>query len=69
VAKLPRITAGQFIRALQRDGWFFVRQRGSHRFHAHTVKPGIGIVPWHAGKALRLGLLGDMVKGCRSDSG
>ncbi len=60
--KLPRITAIDFIRAIQKDGWYFVRQRGSHRFFAHKQKQGIVVVPVHAGKTLKLGLLSDMLK-------
>ncbi|MBI2940809.1 MAG: type II toxin-antitoxin system HicA family toxin [Chloroflexi bacterium] len=56
------MTAAEFVRALRRDGWYFVRQRGSHRFFAHPTKPGIVVVPIHAGKTLRLGLLNDMLK-------
>lgn len=26
---------------LNRDGWYFVRQKGSHRHYGHPVKPGI----------------------------
>ena len=60
--KLPRITATDFMRAIQKDGWRFVRQRGSHRFFAHDIKPGIVVVPVHAGQTLKLGLLNDMMK-------
>ncbi len=61
-SKLPRITATEFMRALQKDGWRFVRQRGSHRFFAHDTKPGIVVVPVYAGQTLKLGLLNDMMK-------
>lgn len=59
---LPRITARVVIRALRRDGWYFVRQNGAHRFFAHPTKPGLVVVPVHAGKTLKLGLLNDMLK-------
>jgi predicted RNA binding protein YcfA (HicA-like mRNA interferase family) len=28
--RLPVVSGARFARALQRDGWMFVRQRGSH---------------------------------------
>jgi predicted RNA binding protein YcfA (HicA-like mRNA interferase family) len=55
--RLPRITAVDLIRALERDGWAYVRQRGSHRFLAHADRPGLVVVPMHAGKTIKLGLL------------
>jgi predicted RNA binding protein YcfA (HicA-like mRNA interferase family) len=34
VSKVPSLSYSQIIRALQRDGWTVVRQRGSHiRLH------------------------------------
>ncbi len=28
------------IRTVERDGWYFVRQRGSHRHFKHPIKRG-----------------------------
>jgi predicted RNA binding protein YcfA (HicA-like mRNA interferase family) len=37
MSKVPSLPYEQVIRALQRDGWVVVRQRGSHiRLHKHT---------------------------------
>lgn len=60
--RLPRVTSTDFIRAIQRDGWYSVRQRGSHRFFAHDTKQGIVVVPVHPRRTLKLGLLGDLLK-------
>ena len=30
MSKVPNLPYGQIVRALQRDGWIVVRQRGSH---------------------------------------
>jgi len=30
VSKVPNVPDGQIVRALQRDGWIVVRQRGRH---------------------------------------
>ena len=37
---------------LQADGWFEVKRSGSHTHFRHAVKPGLVIVPFHAGKDL-----------------
>ena len=31
---------GELIELLEKDGWFQVRQRGSHRQYHHPSKPG-----------------------------
>lgn len=51
-AKLPRITAAELLRALRRDRWQEVRQKGSHVVLKHPSKPGRVVVPWHAGVTL-----------------
>ena len=33
------------IRLIERDGWFLVRTRGSHRQYKHPVKRGLVTVP------------------------
>jgi predicted RNA binding protein YcfA (HicA-like mRNA interferase family) len=37
MSKVPSLPFDQIVRALQRDGWVVVRQKGSHlRLHKHT---------------------------------
>ncbi len=31
------------------DGWYFVRQVGSHRQYKHPTKPGKVTIPFHTG--------------------
>ncbi len=31
----------EIIRLMEKDGWFFVRQRGSHRQFKHSFKSGL----------------------------
>jgi antitoxin HicB len=47
--KLPRITAVTLLRALHRDGWFDVRQSGSHLSLQHADKTRTVTVPRHRG--------------------
>ena len=35
------------IRIVQRDGWYLVRTRGSHRQFHHPEKPGTVTIPGH----------------------
>ena len=45
--KLPVLTAKEVIRALEKAGFSFVRQKGSHRIF---VKASVGVtVPYHSG--------------------
>ena len=37
------------IRMVERDGWFHVRTRGSHRHFHHPEKPGTVTIPGHPG--------------------
>ena len=52
MAKQPRITAEQFLRALRRDGWQEVHQEGSHIQLRHPTKPGRVTVAYHRGDIL-----------------
>ena len=44
--------AREAIRIVERDGWFFVRQHGSHRVFRHPTKPGIVVIAGALGKEL-----------------
>jgi predicted RNA binding protein YcfA (HicA-like mRNA interferase family) len=37
------------IRAIENDGWYYIRSRGCHRQYKHPVKKGRGTVPGHPG--------------------
>lgn len=37
----------EVIRILEKDGWYLVRQRGSHRQFRHATKPGLVTVSGH----------------------
>jgi len=50
--KLPRLTADELLRALRRDGWQVVRQKGSHVHLTHPEKPGRVTVPRHSAATL-----------------
>lgn len=50
------------FRILKKDGWFEVRQKGSHVIMQHSIKPKQLIVPYHAGKEVKKGLLSSILK-------
>ena len=41
------------IRMVERDGWFHVRTRGSHRQFHHPTKPGTVTIAGHLGEDVR----------------
>jgi predicted RNA binding protein YcfA (HicA-like mRNA interferase family) len=52
----------ELFRILKKDGWFEVRQKGSHVIMQHHIKPEQLIVPYHAGKEVKKGLLTSILK-------
>lgn len=57
--KLTTVKPREAARALERAGFSFVRQKGSHRIY---VKGDIGVtLPWHS-KDMRLGTLRHIIK-------
>ncbi len=49
MARLPRVTATELLRALRRDGWTLDHQTGSHMILIHPSKPGRVSMPFHRG--------------------
>lgn len=52
----------ELFRMLKKDGWFEVRQTGSHVIMQHPTKPKQLTVPFHAGKEVKKGLLSAILK-------
>ena len=40
--------ASELEAIILKDGWYFVRQVGSHRQYKHPIKPGITTIPFHS---------------------
>jgi len=49
--RLPRVTAAQVIRVLEKCGFRLVRQSGSHRIYKNEAGQRV-TVPFHSGKIL-----------------
>lgn len=41
--------ANELEKLILKDGWFFVKQVGSHRHYKHQQKPGKVTIPFHSG--------------------
>lgn len=52
----------ELFKLLKKDGWFEVRQKGSHVIMQHTEKSEQLTVPYHAGKEVKKGLLNAILK-------
>ncbi len=50
------------FRLLKKDGWYSVRQKGSHVIMKHPVKKEQLTVPNHFGKEVKKGLLNAILK-------
>ena len=47
---------------MKKDGWYEVRQRGSHVIMQHPTKPGMIPVPFRASKEMKKGTLQSILK-------
>lgn len=52
----------ELLRLLKKDGWFEIRQSGSHIIMKHPTKPHIIAVPFHASKEIKKGTLNAILK-------
>ena len=65
MTKVPSLNYDRVVRALQRDGWVIVRQRGSHiRLQRHTPEETLKlVVPAH--KPIKRSTLSHILKQAR----
>jgi len=58
--------ADDLIKKLKEDGWFEVRQNGSHKIFEHDIKKTLSgfplTVPWHGKKDLKIKTLNGILK-------
>jgi predicted RNA binding protein YcfA (HicA-like mRNA interferase family) len=59
--KLPRLTAKELIRVLERKGWELDRSRGSHRIYLHPASRRTLSIPV-ARRPLSIGTLSRLLK-------
>lgn len=63
--RLPRVTGREIVRALERAGFIFDRQRGSHVILVNPLTRQRVSVPVHAGQTVKVGTL----RGILEDAG
>ncbi len=59
--KLPRITANEIIKILEKKGFFLARQSGSHRIYKNEKGTRV-TVPFHSGKILHPKILKSIIR-------
>lgn len=59
--KLPRVTAAETVKVLERLGFLLVRQSGSHKIYKNKEGKRV-TVPYHAGKTLHPKLLQSILR-------
>jgi predicted RNA binding protein YcfA (HicA-like mRNA interferase family) len=59
--KLPRVTAGDTIRVLERAGFFLARQSGSHKIYKNNQGKRVTI-SFHTGKILHPKILTSILR-------
>lgn len=62
MAKLARVTATDFIRVLEAQGFEFKRSKGSHRIYRHPETGRRVIVAYHRSKVIPPGTLLNMLR-------
>lgn len=64
MAKLPQINGQDLCKSLEKDGFIFVRQTGSHKIYQKQTEEGkITIpVPVHSNRPLKKGTLSNILK-------
>jgi predicted RNA binding protein YcfA (HicA-like mRNA interferase family) len=60
--KLPAVSAKQLIKVLEAKGWYLKRTRGSHHYFRHPTIPDAIAVPVHGSRAVKPGLLLNVLK-------
>ncbi len=56
------MTSRDAIKMIEKDEWYEVRQKGSHKHFKHDEKPGLVTVPVHSNKELAIGTLRSIMK-------
>jgi len=62
-SKLRSLTARGLIKALERDGFYRKRQRGSHHRYAHADGRKVTVTFHHPGQTFRIDTLKSMIEG------
>jgi predicted RNA binding protein YcfA (HicA-like mRNA interferase family) len=61
-SKLPAVNGKQVIAALEKEGWYVKRVRGSHHVLRHPTIPDAIPVPVHGNRPLKRGTLASILR-------
>jgi len=61
-AKHPAVSGKQVIAALEKEGWYVKRVRGSHHVLRHPSIPDAIPVPVHGNRPIKRGTLGSILR-------
>ncbi|HEX8071543.1 MAG TPA: type II toxin-antitoxin system HicA family toxin [Pyrinomonadaceae bacterium] len=50
------------VKVIEKDGWYWVRSKGSHHQYKHPTKPGLVTVPGNPGDDVASGTLNNILK-------
>jgi predicted RNA binding protein YcfA (HicA-like mRNA interferase family) len=56
------VKAKEIIKMIEQDGWYFIRQTGSHKIFKHPTKQGIVVIPAHGKEDIKKGTLNSILK-------
>lgn len=64
MAKLPQISGKEVCKAMEKEGFVFVRQTGSHRIYQKKTEEGVITIPIpiHSNKPLKKGTLHNILR-------
>jgi predicted RNA binding protein YcfA (HicA-like mRNA interferase family) len=65
--RLPRVSARQLVRVLERQGLLLSRSRGSHRIYYHLQTGKRVTVPYHGGRIIPPGTLANILREAQID--
>jgi len=60
--RLPRVSARELVRALEKEGFVFSRAKGGHRVYCHPATGKRVTVPYHAGRVIPPGTLANILR-------
>jgi predicted RNA binding protein YcfA (HicA-like mRNA interferase family) len=61
-ARLPAVSGKQVIAALEKEGWYVKRVRGSHHVLRHPTIPDAIPVPVHGSRPIKRGTLASILR-------
>jgi len=64
--KLPILSSKEVCKFLEKQGFYSIRQKGSHRFFRH-IDGRTTVVPMHSNKQISRGLLRGILKEIKMD--